>query len=523
MRFGCKKISFSVAGFLMLLFSLNAPVFADEMGVNLNLAESVAIDVQSDVVLNLQASNNGTFGQTPLLVRAATNARGGYTIVLSTTSVDLTSDTLDATLNDYPTIPALSSVTGGRTAAEFAANASDNNRWGISIDNTDSFNPIALSSILKETDAPTGATPDTTTINIGSKVDYDTPTGAYSTTLNFEITANIIIPDLAYAYRINGKTKTAQGYYVMQDMNPDICAAADTESELQVQDIRDNKLYWILKAKDGKCWMTQNLDLDLETTPTNVAALTSENTDLNTWNGRDNNNKYTAADGYSEADGVITWTPPRDTLTPNASGGVTWTNDQNFIKSVDVGNWFQTDVYFVKSECTGASPWCNYLTGYDRGKYYQTNDPTPLQMHYHMGNYYNWIAMVATNTLSEFSSSTASNTANNPKNSICPKGWRMPVYASDATKSDFAILSSYYPSTDSSKLDLGFFSAPLYFNRAGVMRNNSLQYAGESGGYYTSTIDNSSKEFNLDFKSDTLKFNNSQEGWRGRSLRCVAR
>lgn len=494
-------------------------VFADEIGTNVILAESAAISVDSDVVLDILPTSEGSFGQTSFNVIAATNSIGGYQLTMSTSSTDLVSD--------VDTIPALSSITGGRTAAEFRTNAGDMNRWGISIGNTDSYNPIELSKVIKNTEQPT--TGDTTTINLGVKVNLDKPSGAYITTINFTITANIIIPDFEYAYRMNGKTKTAQGYYRMQDMTSDICAAAQEHSELQVQDIRDNKLYWILKAKDGKCWMTQNLDLDLETTPTNVAALTSENTDINTWNGIDNNNKYTAADGYSESGGVITWTPPRATMTPNSSGGFTWANSQDFIKTVDVGNWFQTSTYYTKADCTGASPWCNYLTGYDRGFFYTESSPTPEQMHYHMGNYYNWISAVATNTISEFGTATASNVSNNPKNSICPKGWRLPVYSTDSTKDDFGILFTYYPSTDTSKKDLGLFSPPLYFVRGGVTRNSMLQYAGESGGYYTSTVNNSStsatgaKEYNLDFKSDTLKNDNAQEGWRGRNLRCIAR
>lgn len=515
MKFGIRTATFGVMSVILFAFFIigQEKTFADEINTNVVLAESAAISVDSNAILNIQSSNAGTFGQTSFNVTAATNSPAGYTLTMTTDSTDLTSST--------DTIPALGFIEGGRTAAEFEENAGDLNKWGVSIDDTDSYNPIALSADIKVTDEPSAS--DVTTINIGSKVDFDTPNGAYTTTLNFSIVVNMVNPDFAYAYRTNGKTKTQQGYYKMQDMTSSICAAADAGSELQVQDIRDNKIYWILKALDGKCWMTQNLDLDLETTPTNVAALTSVNTDINTWNGRTSDNKYTAADGYSESGGVITWTPPRDTLTPNANGTFTWTNDQNFIKSLDVGNWFQTDVYYTKSECTGASPWCNYLTGYDRGKFYQTNDPTDLQMHYHIGNYYNWIAMVATNTLSEFSSSTAGNTDNNPKNSICPKGWRMPVYASDSAKSEYSVLSSYYPTTDSGKKDLGFFGAPLYFNRAGVARNSTLQYVGESAGYYTSTVYDSTKEYNLDFKSDTLKFDNAQEGWRGRTLRCVAR
>ena len=492
-------------------------VSADEINTNVILAESAAISVDANAVLNIQSSNAGTFGQTSFNVTAATNSSAGYTLTMSTNSTDLTSGN--------NTIPALSYIAGGRTAAEFGANSGDMNKWGVSIDDTNSYNPVALSSDIKVTDAPTAS--DVTTINIGSKVDFDTPSGAYTTTLNFSIVVNMVNPDFAYAYRTNGKTKTQQGYYRMQDMNSSICAAADEHSEIQVQDIRDNKLYWILKAKDGKCWMTQNLDLDLETTPTNVLALTSENTDINTWDGRTNDSKYTATDGYSESNNVITWTPPSGTIS-GGNGTFTWANNQDFVKVMDPGNWFMTSTYFASSNCPNAAG-CNYLKGNSKGYFYQNDSPTAEEMHYHIGNYYNWISAVATNTITEYITKTVGDTSNNPKNSICPKGWRLPVIATDSTKDDYVSLTNAYPSTDTNKKDLGLISAPLYFIRGGVARDNTIQYTGGSIAYYSSTVSSNDSTsttadaHSLDASTTSLELKKNQEGWRGRFVRCIAR
>ncbi len=522
MKFGCKTVAFGVICFLALFFCNQGEVLADTMGVNLELAESVAINVQSDVSLDLQPSNNGAFGQTSFTVYSATNSPAGYTITFSTNSIDLVSET------SGQTISALTNIAGGRTAAEFAENSGDMNRWGISIGDTTSYNPVTINdNLVKETFGTTGATPDETTINVGSKVNYEIQKGTYSTTFNFVIVANPITPDFARAYRLAGKTKTAQGYYKMQDMTPAICSAVDEHSEIRVQDIRDNKLYWILKAKDGKCWMTQNLDLDLETTPTNVVALTSENTDINTWNGRTSDNKYTAADGYSESGGVITWTPPVATIAGANSGGtITWTNNQNTIKSLDTGEWFQSNTYFLSNKCPNAAG-CNYLSGNSKGYFSVLQSPTAEQMHYHVGNHYNWISAVATNTLSEYQINTFSNNSENPKNSICPSGWRLPIGSSNNSNDDFVTLSSYYPTSDTNKKDLGIASAPLYFLRIGVARDNTIQYTGGSGSYYTSSVYKSGEKYysvNLDFTTTSLELNRrNQDGWRGRAVRCVAR
>ena len=57
--------------------------------------------------------------------------------------------------------------------------------------------------------------------------------------------------------------------------------------------------------KDENCWMTQNLDLDLESTASNVVALTSENTDLNQYD-TDNTKYYNTGYTRDNNTGVIT-------------------------------------------------------------------------------------------------------------------------------------------------------------------------------------------------------------------------
>ena len=47
----------------------------------------------------------------------------------------------------------------------------------------------------------------------------------------------------------------------MQAMTSSICSATATGTTKSLTDSRDNKSYTVLKAKDGKCWMTDNLRL----------------------------------------------------------------------------------------------------------------------------------------------------------------------------------------------------------------------------------------------------------------------
>ena len=51
----------------------------------------------------------------------------------------------------------------------------------------------------------------------------------------------------------------------MQDMTPEHCANSTEHQVTTLKDKRDNNTYTVAKLKDGKCWMTQNLRLKLDT------------------------------------------------------------------------------------------------------------------------------------------------------------------------------------------------------------------------------------------------------------------
>ena len=144
----------------------------------------------------------------------------------------------------------------------------------------------------------------------------------------------------------------------MQDMDTGICGTVtyvDTASETQLIDVRDNKTYYVTKLQDGNCWMTQNLALDLEATPTNVAPLTSENTDLN-----DNSLSGAYELGYTYENNIITWKPANGTISFSGTSMSGWSTSNGMAYSAK-----KTD---------GA------LTG-----------------HTSTGNHYNWSAAIASN------------------------------------------------------------------------------------------------------------------------------
>ena len=158
---------------------------------------------------------------------------------------------------------------------------------------------------------------------------------------------------------------------------------------IQAIDQRDGKKYWVTRLADGNVWMTQNLDLEIDTTRT----YTHNDTDL----GWDTNNFDTNA----------TWTPDttngKYNLPVNGTSVPGWSSQNNYPYSADPG-----DVYYYTSNSTS-----------DDIKYTSLSNCTSAGhtegecKHYHAGNYYNWTAAIASNNSSSLTTQY-SNAPNSP-------------------------------------------------------------------------------------------------------------
>ena len=343
------------------------------------------------------------------------------------------------------------------------------------------------------------------------------------------------IPDIDAAFAAKGKQKAYQDasgnyYYSMQDMSSDICASVTRTGEsttARLVDVRDNKLYYVTKLKDGHCWMTQNLDLDIG--GAGVAALTSENTDIDpTASG---SGIYNTTGGYTvDSNNVWTWNPAGSAITANHTISGTsvsnWTNSGTAPYSVEGG-----DVYYYTSNGSDSdSP----FTSLDECAT-NTNGRTEANCrHYHRGNYYNWTAAIASNNSSGFNTQY-----DNASNSICPKNWRLPVATnSDQSTYEFGDLLYTHYSITQAKYNTssitgsvnytsdGFVNirkAPLWFVRSGYIYNSTLINAAANGNYWSSTVVSSGNAYYLDFDSSGVwpSYGNGRNG--GRSVRCIAR
>ena len=265
-------------------------------------------------------------------------------------------------------------------------------------------------------------------------------------------------------------------------------------TQYTLKDKRDGKEYKIAKLADGKVWMTQNLDLDLDsgTTYTNL------DTDLG-WN--------TSTNTYQTA----SWTPSRSTYATATNNihawcqGGAWNSQYGYCEqnntpeSYDPGDlywntttsdWTDWDAYYNSCDYSTSTPSCN-----ESLNPLSTYVGSTGTAQYHLGNYYNWAAAIASNDASiygAYNETTGEYENLETHQSICPAGWTLPYATYNGNtgqnEGDFADLWSEYGWTDND----GFsnistvWSAPLHFSPAGDFYGG----LGDVGyyGYFWSSV-----------------------------------
>ena len=311
----------------------------------------------------------------------------------------------------------------------------------------------------------------------------------------------------------------------MQNFTTTDASALAEHDELTLTDRRDGKTYYVAKLKDGNVWMTQNLDLDLSTYTT----LTSADTDLNS---------------------VTSWTPVRSTIDSTSYGNITTCSSET---APGTGCWGQTNTGFTSISGTNlwdddpntpysVNPGYRYMTFTDRttkNDYWYSNGDTFAncstqgtdcggQGHYMIGNYYNFAAATATNNVQ----TTAGGSANVVQDkvmpdSICPKGWRMPI--DQTTNNEFNTLLAAYNITGAGAFEFNFQGLnkvrrdPLYFIRSGYVRGGALYDAGTSSLVWSSTISSSTNGYYLGFNGTDIDPATSYSRILGFAVRCLLR
>ena len=509
---------------LLAIFSIPLFFFVNESYAD----DSITVTISGNPTITVAPTNEGTFADSGNINISVSNApASGYTLAITgsnnTNLVGKTDNTKSIT-----------SISSALDQATFNT-STYNNKWGYKPSmhyNTSTEQRANNSNYLPAPDI-NGDIIDVT--NDNSSNNYTLSIGArVSSDLGFQTYENntFVIAAVGNS-KCNRAATTINEAICMQDINDDVINSMVMNQQYTLTDERDNKDYYIAKMKDGRVWMTQNLDLDLisDTTAENYVALTSENTNLTTFN----NQNYTVANGYScsnastttncTANGeTIIWVPSGTTLAKSAASS--WSNNNYTPYSYDYEDYYYyTDTsgsdtaYDTESACTSAH-----------------NDGTCP--HYHVGNYYNFTAAVASNSTSGITSSRTV-----MGNSICPAGWRLPNGRTSLSSSDVGyngefnytlvaqgVISGYVGTSNASYNTNGYLNLsnnPLYLVRSGY--KNGTSDPSSMGGaiyYQTSTIlgsnSFSSSIYGPYFSSSYVYPNTSNYRNYGYPIRCVA-
>lgn len=280
--------------------------------------------------------------------------------------------------------------------------------------------------------------------------------------------------------------------FTMQEFDATMCDAGEPGQIGWAKDSRDNKVYTIAKLADGKCWMTENLDL------TGGTALSADDTDVT--------NAYISSFATSN-----NLTKTGDTIVLPASAieddeEYSLTDDTQFsIANYSyVFNSGRKENWIHHGEISGAE----YVTSY---------------------SYYSWDAV----TLGSGRSLDTENT--DAPYSICPKGWKLPNSGADYNngwkRGDYYALATAYGAnledndydTDSVFQDVIGPDTIPNFQFASNYSYGYYEYGGVFGTYWSSTS-SSSTDTAISFVIDSnIDVSEEYSRYYGQSVRCLAR
>jgi len=479
----------------------------------------------SDIKIDVDLNDKAVFatGESVVTVDSATEA--GYTLMayVDSNTTDLKNETNKSSKSTITMLDANLKTPKGL----------EDNTWGMSAtkptgqqDEVFRGLPTTLDEAvtLKYTEEATIAN-DKTTVYYGTYITPDLDYGTYSgVTITYVAVAN---------FYCNPNATTIQEAKCLQDFagpNRDqIVDSMTPETQYTLADMRDEKTYTIAKfytyALDGsgfrpiqepetafQVWMTQNLDLDLDSSTT----YTNEDTDLGY---NPDTDKYETA----------TWTPLRSTYAATSTHthewcvGGDWENNSCYSnytpESYDAGN------LYWNTELSNNGEWTDYYLGCD----HSTSNPdcshstNPLPNYvsstgipqYHLGNFYNWTAAVAINDSSPY------RYPDDMGRSICPVGWTLPSMKTQ----DFGRLWDTYGFLyNSMNGGDALWTSPLYFVPGGIF-SGALTDVGFYGGFWSSTPDNT-QNYALGayyYTDGTVKSDFCMGRECGHPVRCVVR
>ena len=257
----------------------------------------------------------------------------------------------------------------------------------------------------------------------------------------------------------------------MQNWNG--CDAMNNGDVIALTDTRDGNTYAVAKYADGKCWMMENLRLDLADTDVVINATNTN---------RPTSDFITAANAH-----------------PQSSNNFCTANNDNCISRI----YHNTNN--IKRNLTPA---------------YDTNNSSSSWYSY--GVYYNYYTATAGNN--SYSTTTLGAMASGD---ICPAGWKLPTAYSrndDLAKLDFAYGGTGANQETSSAASERWRSYPLNYIYSGEQNGQNGYNRGISTGMNTANNSTAVRSINLWIRSAGVTLvANSTAKTRGQTIRCVVK
>ena len=267
-------------------------------------------------------------------------------------------------------------------------------------------------------------------------------------------------------------------------------------------------------------WMTQNLDLDIDS----QVAYTNEDTDIG----------YNVMTGQYDS---ASWIPLRSTYPttttqiPGWCNGGTWEydseNDMEWCVNNNTPESYDPGDYYWNGAESDSSDWRAYFDSCTLESKTVVCDQSlnPIQTYvstngisqYHLGNYYNWPAAVATNNSEEYRGGEY------VEQSICPAGWTLPRYG-EGIDTFYSLWDQYGFSENSINSNDKLWQSPLYIAHNGVIQYGVLLGMGSYAAYWSPYVNHrGAAGISMSDTDGEIDTDDVIEYHDGLSIRCMAR
>ena len=417
-----------------------------EAALEFTFAPSLTLSVSdSDLIIENLMPGTSDISNT-VDVTVATNAIYGYSLFATTGNTTYPTRNLVRDNNNF-----LESIATDSNTATLG-----NDTWGYTIDGGTTYSGLPLytstSKELNSSYGPVDAITGKTSFAIGAKASANKASGNYNNVVNFTAISKVSLPTI-------------------QSFTTATCPTLPT----LVVDSRDGIEYHIQKLADGKCWMLDNLALDL-TNSTVLNGLTTNNTNAT-------ETSLTALRSGNRAAGDQYATAGVGNLTSGDSHSVPRTNMDS------------KDVVPSDAPTNGA--------GYNK-----------------IGGYYNYCAASA-GSYCYGNGNSAGTSSGNATEDICPKNWRMPT---SNTGEYGALANAIYGSTGetSNATKVANYRNALSLPFSGHFYNGLAHDQGKYGYFWSSTRYSNDGMYYSTVRTSYVNPSAGINHYFGYSVRCLA-